>query len=106
MFPSPCNQEKFLRQYPPFHNGGHEKLSVVMRRPVALDFELGGGSCQRGLDHRGFLVVQMLREPGLGAAPGFLGLRLVDLSAATAMSANTATRSPVISTKPSPTARK
>jgi two-component system response regulator HydG len=64
------------------------------------------GMDERGVNVRGFLVAQFLREPGLGRAGASSALASSMLSALMAMSVSMATRSPVICTKPSPTARK
>ena len=46
---------------------------------AALDLKLGQGMRQGGLHNGGFLVVQVLGQPGLGALPGFFRFGFVDV---------------------------
>ena len=72
-----------------------------------FDFELGQGMAQGRGDHGGFLVVQIARPGGPRRARGPLRPWPRRSSRRRmAMSVMMATRSPVISTKPSPMARK
>jgi thymidylate synthase len=50
-----------------------------LRCVTPLHVELRGGVHERGVNGGGLLVAQLLREPGLGLAAGFLGLGLVNV---------------------------